>query len=63
MGAMQSTKLTYKGACDSDNNIGCVQHLGVLAAVLHAAVDAGKHRMAREDESTEAEGDWQAVQM
>ena len=54
---------TYESACDAHNVICGIQHFGVLTPVLHAAVDAGKYSMAREDEGAQAKGDWQAVQV
>ncbi len=55
--------LTHEGSCDAHNGVGGVQHAWILAAVLHAAVDAGKDSMARVDKGTEPEGDWQGVQV
>ncbi len=55
--------LTHECSCDAHNGVGGVQHAGILAAVLHAAVDAGEDSMPRVDKGTEAKGDWQTVQM
>ncbi len=60
---MRRVRLTHECSCDAHNSVGGVQHAGILAAVLHAAVDAGEHSMPRVDKSTEAKGDWQTVQM
>lgn len=54
---------TDKSSSNAHNSVGGVQHAGVLAAVLHAAVDAGEDGMPRVDKGTEAKGDGQAVQM
>ena len=56
-------RLTHQGPCHAHNGVGGVQHAGVLAAVLHAAVDAGEDSMPRIHKGTQAKGDWQAVQV
>jgi len=62
-GGSDACGLTHECSCDAHNGISGVQHAGILAAILHAAVDAGEHSMPRVDKGTEAKGDWQAVQM
>ena len=54
---------TNKCTSHAHNSICSVQHAGVLVAVLHAAVDAGKDGMPREHKGAEAKGDGQAVQV
>lgn len=55
--------LTHACSSDAHNGVGGVQHARILAAILHAAVDAGEHSMPRVDKGTEAKGDRQTVQM
>lgn len=54
---------TNEGSSNAHNSVGGVQHAGVLAAVLHAAVDAGEDGMPRVDKGAQAKGDGQAVQV
>ena len=46
---LYSGELTNEDADQAHDGISVVQHPGVLAAVLHAAVDAGEHSVARKD--------------
>ena len=54
---------TNKCSSNAHNSVSGVQHAGVLAAVLHAAVDAGEDGVAGVDKGAEAKGDGQAVQV
>ena len=54
---------TNKCSSNAHNSVGGVQHAGVLAAVLHAAIDAGEDGMAGVDKGAEPKGDGQAVQV
>ena len=54
---------TNEGTSHAHNSVCGVQHAGVLVAVLHAAVDAGKDCMPREHKGAQAKGDGQAVQV
>ena len=55
--------LTDECTSNAHNSVRGVQHAGVLAAVLHAAVDAGEDCVPRVHKSAEAKGDGQAVQV
>lgn len=59
----RSNAPTNECTSNAHNSVCGVQHAGILAAVLHAAVDAGEDCMARIHKGAEAKGDRQAVQV